>query len=1780
VTEQVSQQLLWVSGELAGTLREARHALEEYAERPEHPLAALQRCAELLHLAHGALKIAEVYGASLLADEMEQLANHLCRSRGEGPPSEEGLDALSRAIVQLPAYLDRVVSGGRDIPLVLLPLLNDLRAARGSPLLSENTLLLLNVPADKQVLASGARPQASGEDPVKLARRLRPRYQVALLAWIRGERPDSSLAVIADVASALERAAKEPLVFQLWWVLGGMVEALRQGGLPVSASVKRLLGQVDRQIRRLIDEGEAGLAAEPPIELLNSLLFYVARSTTRGSRVSAIRGAFSLGELMPDEHALADARDSLGGPSVQLMRTVADAIRDDLGRVKDALDLYARTGKLPAEGLGAQFELLGKIGDTLGVLGLGDVREDVQVEADRLRATLVESDAGAGAEAVEEELLGVAASLLRVEDRLDERLVRLVVDESAAAEAGAEDEGASEMRLVTVALLRECLVNMARVRDAISERLAGPLEPQAADAVPELLKAVTAALLVLERPRAVAILERITAHVRQMLEPGAEELPRELLDRLADAIVSLEYYMETVQAGRKDPLFMLENAEVSLDAIAELEMPLPEFAAVETPLEETLVLTASPKPRREPPPAELPPPAQPAVPVYEGDERPDPELLELFIDEAKELHGTVAGHFPAWRDHPEDLDTLGTIRRAFHTLKGSGRMVGAMRLGEYAWAIERLMNVLLERRLAPAAPLVEFLGHAVGLVPGLIEQLETGRPTREDVEAWIGLANAFAEDSPDAPERCAALLAEPVAEAPAEPPPPPEPARSEMDPVLRDIFTREAAGHLETLREYIENCRLRTAPYVVTEAAHRASHTLAGSANMADVAPAVAIARPLNEFLRRLHDDRAGLNEAGLALVQRAVAAVSSMVDTLNQGLQPGEVDASLGSEIRALHEDYQLRADAGAIEIVAPDESPDPEILALFCEEAAEILEDAQGAMAEWRVAPAAEGPLRALQRHLHTFKGGARLAGVRSIGDFGHQLEHLFEALAEGRRRVEPGLIELVQECLDALHAMRDTAAEGHLPETPARLMARLEAALAGELPAGEPTGEPAEGPAEEPPVEVPPEAPEEAPAQAPEEAPPAEQPVEPPPEEVPPEEVPPEEAPPEPVEVPPGPPPLIEFPPERPIEVPPAPPLIEFPPEPPPDRLPEAPPPELPARAAAAAPGRQELARVDAELLETLLNSAGEVGIYRSRLEEQLGSVQFNLEELGATVVRLRDQLRKMDIETETQIIHRHQGEMETRGDFDPLELDRYSLIQQLSRALTETASDVASIQQLISERMREAETLMVQQSRAVSELQDGLMKTRLVPFNRHAQRLSRLVRQVAAEYGRRAELQIVGGTAEIDRQVMERMLGPLEHLLRNAVIHGVELPERRRAAGKPETGRVTASVRREGAEIVVEVADDGAGLDLDAIRHKATALGLMLPGHEFSEQEAATLILRPGFSTARELTQGAGRGVGMDVVASEVRQLGGVLEVHSRRGKGTVFEIRLPFTRAITQALVLRAGSEWFALPLPAVEGVVRIPAAELPRYLGDTPMPFNYGDDEYLFDHIGALVGGEAAPPPETGAVPAILVRLGERPTALLTDEMLGAREIVVKPLGPQLAGLRGIAGATILGDGRIVLILDIAALIRARARQPEAPPPALVRRKDDERTFVMVVDDSITVRRVTERLLERNGMRVMTAKDGVDAVSLLQDHIPDVILLDIEMPRMDGYEVAQHIRNDPRLYRIPIVMITSRVGDKHRNRAVEIGVDHYLGKPYQESDLLTAISSLVGRETGVTHHDG
>jgi len=591
------------------------------------------------------------------------------------------------------------------------------------------------------------------------------------------------------------------------------------------------------------------------------------------------------------------------------------------------------------------------------------------------------------------------------------------------------------------------------------------------------------------------------------------------------------------------------------------------------------------------------------------------------------------------------------------------------------------------------------------------------------------------------------------------------------------------------------------------------------------------------------------------------------------------------------------------------------------------------------------------------------------------------------------------------------------------------------------------------------------------------------------------------------------------------------------------------------------------VRADLLDRLVNHAGEVAIYRARLEQQMGAFRAAMAELDRTNIRLHDQLRRLDLETEAQIVARYQREQDTRDTaFDPLELDRFSTLQQLSRALAESAADLSGLQGVLDDLARQNDSLLGQQSRVSSELQDGLMRARMVPFEGSVPRLRRVLRQAAADTGKQAQLQLEGAHGELDRNVLERMTAPLEHLLRNAVAHGLETPQARREAGKPEEGVVRVVLRREGSEMVLQVADDGAGIDHAAIRRRAEQRGMLPVGAEVADIDLERLILEPGFSTAEEVSQLAGRGVGMDVVHNEVRQLGGSLEISSTRGQGTTFTLRLPQTLAVTQAVFVRIGETQFAVPVAAVGGVGRISRARFEA----ADASYVYGGEAYALHDLGTLVGLGPARAEGQPQVPLLLVRAGELRAAVAVDQVLGNREIVVKPVGPQIGSIPGIYGATITGDGSVVVILDAAPLVRRYIAQPALAGTAATPAEQRQVPLVMVVDDSLTMRKVTSRVLERHNFEVSTARDGVEALERLEERVPDLMLLDIEMPRMDGYELATAMKADPRLAGVPIVMITSRTGEKHRQRALEIGVQRYMGKPYQELDLMRNVYDLLG----------
>ncbi|WP_313920011.1 Hpt domain-containing protein [Tahibacter sp.] len=2284
--------LNWVKQELDETLKQARQALEAYVDDPADS-SLMRFCATYLHQVQGTLRMVELYGASMVVEEMERLAQTLLD--GEIRQKEEAYSVLMRGIVQLPDYLERLQSGHKDIPIVLLPLLNDLRAVRGEELFSESVLFSpdLNLPLPATA-AGAAQPLNEGELKLSLGR-LRTAYQVALLKFLRASDPRAETGKLGELLSRILSISHAVEPRRVWWIAQSVLEGVGAAAIEPSPAVKLLFGKVDREIKRLVEIGEIAFQSAPPRELLKNLLYYVAHASGESPRLTEVRQAFRLQSLLPSEKELEHAKGSISGHNRALLDTVSLAIKDDLLRVKEALDIFLRAqGNDPAE-LMAQVDVLDRVGDTLGMLGLGVPRR-VVIE----QRGIVEEMANKTRTPDESTLLDVAGALLYVEASLDDHIERLGADTPEDTGSGGMELPKAEVRKILDALMKEATTNLGQAKNDIVAFIESPWDHAKVEQIPRLLDEVSGALRMLDLHRPAELMHGLVRFIEVELLRWRRVPTAEQMDKLADTIASIEYYLEATRDQRAGREKILDVTAESLEALGYWPVPeddgdapeppppsraplpgegaepsaTPSFAtdvsaspdapraADETqapraaaPLElepvsapearaaelsigefvsfaETLpnsrqrsmrgelefasddvnmpsvemglgndvddyvarlglpdvepavseTVATAPEPSHElefaveiapgenldalvvgeQPPYEKPAqdltglrfietePTQP--PVTQEPPAPrfrtieieeeieeeveedaadtaasdasfqavasddiDEEIREVFVEEVQEEIDNLNRHMPLWKSDLHDFERLKPVRRSFHTLKGSGRLVGAMALGEFSWKVENLLNRVLDKTIQPNAPVITLVDQAVAALPELLAALRgEGAPVADITgimavadkliageEAWLAPARKRTKivkrkikrliEVPVEPEVTAVSIELPTVELtrtldierevvlePAVDETPGDALPSfgplpNIDPVLFDILRSEVSQHLAVIDGFVDSSA--QSPQVATDTLLRSVHTLHGAIAMVDIPVISHVLAPLEGYVKRLRAREAAPEPSGLsalrdasdlvrhvmlslergqidlpqsdALIDRIVAlrddlpepelahtlyvphdddslddegeetieletqsdapfdpvatpvedvvaftaatvadnepvavsaeeaestfdfgqpagkaaiadaqqisaaelnfaledsfadeipsaaldagngdmspslqigelsledlakldfperqsdadpdadndslpfdsgdssgdavALDSLFSTDEQaefdamlasvtpvtsgnafavipaadirsaetGSAPGdaisydaaELDALLAgvaeaeaeAAAHAAQEAEQARAEAEAaarVELeaaarvraeaaeraaaqaqadaaaqaradeeaaeaarleaerlaeeaaeqarldaelhaeqeaaqaaaaaaeriradelaerdraeararavaheavvlppIADDPQPDgkldlpdmdEDLLEIFVQEGSDILDHSDGLIARLREAPQDRDIVTGMQRDLHTLKGGARMAGLAPIGDLSHAMESLLEAISEGRRSMDRATVESFERAYDRLHALVQRIAKRQAIAMPENAIARFDALVSGDLSSQFATT---------------------ADAAAADFAPK-------------------ERA----LVAAPAAPDVPKLVPIRPVARPGALPPIE-------DDEPR------PA---------QEMIRVRSDLLDSLVNYAGEVSIYRSRLEQQVTTFRFNLVEFEQTVARLREQLRKLEMETEAQIIARYQREHHEPGEttFDPLELDRFSQLQQLSRALGESVSDLVSIQNLLDDLTRQSETLLLQQSRVSSDLQEGLMRTRMVPFDSLVPSLRRTVRQAAQEIGKRAQLKVEGAQGEMDRNLLERMKAPFEHMLRNALAHGIESPEDRSKVGKNPEGTVTIQVSREATEVVLRVSDDGRGMDRDAIRRKAIERGLLNPEAQLSDRDLYAFILETGFSTAEQVTQLAGRGVGMDVVHNEIKQLGGSLTIDSERTKGSVFTIRLPFTLAVTQAILVRLGEATYAIPMSSVQGVVRIGREDLERRLA-TPNPvYAYAGEEFHIYELAQLLNVAVPRLADETQVPLLMTRTGDQRAAVRIDGVVGSREVVVKSVGPQISSVAGIFGATIMGDGSVVMILDFAPLVRRyvalRAASVEAgvdiatlaPVPVAPPVDERRQPLVMVVDDSITMRKVTTRVLERNDMDVITAKDGLDAVEKLQDKVPDLMLLDIEMPRMDGYELATYMKNDSRLKLVPIIMITSRTGEKHRQRALEIGVERYLGKPYQEVDLLRNVLEIL-----------
>ncbi len=1123
----------------------------------------------------------------------------------------------------------------------------------------------------------------------------------------------------------------------------------------------------------------------------------------------------------------------------------------------------------------------------------------------------------------------------------------------------------------------------------------------------------------------------------------------------------------------------------------------------------------------------------------------DPEFVEVFLEEARGELAAIQTQQAIWREHPADRQAIGIIRRAFHTLKGSGRVVGATVISDFAWCFENLLSQALNGALAVSPRLVSLVGEAglaleplIGEAPVTTETLAAlTRLTASADELLQEAAANVASDSVKPVETVALAQSVESVESvqPLEPVKPVERvepvgliepvipievatpleeiAATELavDPEMAQVFQYEAAEILDASDAILQQLRtgVQAEPTALLNDLRRGMHTLKGSSRMTGIMTVGDLAHAAESVLDALGKTASQATAVVLDTLQNTLDRLNRMLAEATGGILPPAA-TDLISELHRLADAIIKGEPSAESPSVAPTGEPtalilephsframtelDQELAQVFQTEASEILDSSDVILQRLREEPDNTERLNDLRREMHTLKGSSRMAGFMTVGDLAHAAESVLDALGKGTLKASPLILDPVQRALDRLHQLLAAVHDGVQPPAQQELIDDLHGVL-GETPAAR--GQHPSAPVAAAAVSQP--APVAAPAAHPAEKP------------------------------------------------------------------------------AAAAPA--DTIRVSAGLLNTLVNQMGESSIFRARIGQGVSAMSENLNDMEQTIARLRRHVNHLATQAEARIQSRQdQGPKAHQMEFDPLELDRFTELQQLSRSLMEIAEDLGSVGNALGEHTRDITTLLDQQGKVNKEIQQGLMRTGMVRFGAIIPRLRRVVRQAAQDLGKRAELLVGGEEAEVDRTVLENMVAPLEHMLRNSLAHGIELPEQRRAAGKPDIGTITLSLRREGAELVLELGDDGAGLNFNAIRVKGEEKGLLLPGQPATQEELIALLLRPGFSTASAVTQVSGRGVGMDVVNEAIRAMRGALLIQTEPGQGTRFIVRLPFSLAVTQALLVQAGDGVFAIPLLSIELVTRINEAEFRSYLSGEQIQHQYSGRHYPMHNLGILVGSEQMLPfdeVKDRRPPILLFRSAEASAALQVEAVRGNQEIIVKPVGPQFNGVPGISGATVLGDGRVVVVLELAALVRniGSQRQKQSESRALRAARQEarqEKLNIMVIDDSITMRKVTSRVLERHNIQVTTAKDGLDAVAMLQTQVPDLAILDIEMPRMDGFEVVAHVRNQPHLRHLPIIMVTSRGGDKHRDRAMKLGVNDYLTKPYQEEQLMLSIRKILG----------
>jgi chemosensory pili system protein ChpA (sensor histidine kinase/response regulator) len=1645
--------LTWVKDEIDQALKSVLENLDTFAANPGDT-SVLKFSQTHLFQVSGALDMVGLQGCKRICSELEKVVVKLEKTTLSSSPAT--IDVLKQSIQLLDQYLQNLLNGSPDLPLTLYPALKSIADLHGESV-TESELFF----PDTSIRAPKSLPAADvAEDQLSsLVAKQRAAFQAALVQWLKTSNPQS-LETMREALDNVQKVQKQAAQKTLWWLASVFTDVLAQKTIAEQNPVKLLCRQIDQQLRSL-SQGNV----KPTGNLVRDLLFYIAQSAPLTERVGQVKKLFELESLLPQATAEANLVPvELSEEDIAVFKTLEEIVTN----LKDSWSAIAEGG---GRDLGEFVAYLDEAVIETQKLGESDLTHLLETLHGVMAVMQQEPE-----KYNEDTFVEVAASLNLMQDVL---VNQQVFAAKAAQEMQTQNQrlqdllsGGATVETITGLLDEGTLLAMAQqikdalliVEQSLDTFFRNPADRAPLSAVAKPLEQVVAAFDMLDMPTATKIAQASSALVTYFNEnPGLVlEDAQAQFELMAESLSMLGFFVDDFPRIRPESLEALEGA------LSRLEASQPAEASGVKPLaEERHVDDVSERP----------------VLVTEADstkaavaKKIDPELLDIFVTEAEEVLASVAEHLQALRVNNTDHTALKEVRRGYHTLKGSGRTVGLNALGEIAWAVEKLLNVVIDNELVPSARQLTFIEKTNAAFSGWIAELqETGASEPSFIE-WQAEAQALESRSPE--QKPAAEAAEVLIGG-----------TRKISRALFNIFLAEAKRHVESMkaeRSALESKQQTAASSTLL----RAAHTLASNAGSTGFKHLSDLARSLENWLEvysgeweakplslltnviQSLEDMLGKVEA-LDEPKRASALLTALrkatenatpaegaVETATEqsAEKPLTVDDlslpdSLSVQTEAeessepvtdvlpetIFEETQAES-ADAIQVSSP---MDQELLSIFTEEARELVPQIGNELRAWRKAPDQSDHPDALQRALHTLKGSARMAGQSEMGNVVHGMEdRIIRAL---KRKVTAVDFDDMFQDIDTIGALLEDLTGD----------AKVGRKATTESPVGR-TGN-----------------------------------------------------------------------------------------------------------------RRAQFLRLRADVLDRLINEAGEVSIARSRMEREMQSFKHFSLDLTESVFRLRNYLRELEIETESQMQSRMTLLQEAQEAFDPLEFDRFTRLQELTRMMAESVNDVSTIQNGLLLNLNETESALQQQSRMNRELQYGLMDVRMVPFSVISERMHRIVRQTAHELNKSVELSIDGESVDIDRSVLDKMGAPLEHLLRNSVGHGIEETAERIKKRKPEIAKVQLKVRRENDEIIITVSDDGAGINLDKVREKAIKNGLIQPDQETSEQSLMAVIFEPGFSTATDITQISGRGVGLDAVRGDITGLGGRIEVVNTPGQGATFIIYLPVTLSVAQVVLVRSAHHLYALPSIMVEQLQKL--KPMPLAAAYEAKAINWADREYPIHYFGKLIGEADIEAEQQAYTPILLLRSGTNRIALHVDEIIGNQEVVMKPIGSQLARVPGITGATVMGDGNIVLIVNPVQMANREVIVVSHAKMVAAEREEDIKPTVMVVDDSLTMRKVLSRTLEREGYAVVTAKDGMDGLQILQETKPDIILLDIEMPRMDGFEFARNVRGDQVTAGIPIIMISSRTAEKHQSHAKELGVNAFLGKPVQDDDLLAEINVQLGK---------